>query len=237
MKESENSASMILFDRMLERIRTGRWPVGSKIPSERALMAEFGLSRVTIRESLSMLRALGVLSVSQGKASVVQKMDARMLGRMFPLMLSLEGERSYQQIFEVRLSIESRTSYLAALNRTDQDILKLEKILEQLKSHLARNVEASLESDLRFHIQIAKAAGNPLFPLLLEALSGFVAYVQFLSCKGDPVRRQRAIHFHESITQAIKDRDPERARVEMESHLRTSADRMLKSGVLKNQPQ
>ena len=117
MKESENSASMILFDRMLERIRTGRWPVGSKIPSERALMAEFGLSRVTIRESLSMLRALGVLSVSQGKASVVQKMDARMLGRMFPLMLSLEGERSYQQIFEVRLSIESRTSYLAALNR------------------------------------------------------------------------------------------------------------------------
>ncbi|MHC4386710.1 MAG: FCD domain-containing protein, partial [Planctomycetota bacterium] len=69
---------------------------------------------------------------------------------------------------------------------------------------------------------------------LLEAISGFVAYVQFLSCKGDPVRRERAVHFHESITQAIKDRDPERARVEMESHLRTSADRMLKSGLLGN---
>ncbi len=237
MANGEKPASMILFEEMLDRIRTGQWPVGSRIPSERVLMAEFGHSRVTIREALSMLRALGILSISQGKASVVQKMDAKLLGRLFPLMLSLEGERTYQQIFEVRLSIESRTAYLAALNRTKQDIDELERVLAILKSHLAQNIEQSLESDLRFHIRIAKASGNPLFPLLLEALSGFVAYVQFLSCKGDQVRRERALHFHESIVQAIRDQDPERARVEMESHLRTSADRMLKSGLLKKNSQ
>ena len=225
---------MTLFDSMLERIRENRWPVGSKIPSERSLMTEFGVSRVTIREALSMLRALGILSTSRGKVSAVQTMDTKILGRLFPLMFSLEGERSYQQIFEVRLSIESRTSYLAALNRTPEDLVKLENLLEQLKHHFEQNVEQPIELDLQFHIQIAKATGNPLFPLLLEAIRGFVAYVQILSCKGDPVRRELAVHFHESITQAIKDQDPERARVEMESHLRTSADKMLKSGILKN---
>lgn len=234
MRNSDTPASMVLFEQMLDRIRSGQWPVGSKIPSERCLMSEFGLSRVTIRETLSMLRALGVLSISQGKASIVQRMDAKILGRLFPLMLSLEGERTYQQIFEVRLSIESRTAYLAALNRTSEDMAELDTILKELKSHLDRNIEESLVPDLRFHIRIAKASGNPLFPLLLEALSGFVTYVQFLSCKGDQVRKERALHFHESIAQAIKDQDPERARVEMESHLRTSADRLLKSGLLKN---
>lgn len=237
MENSEKPASKALFEEMLDRIRSGRWRVGSRIPSERFLMGEFGHSRVTIREALSMLRALGILSTSQGKASIVQKMDAKLLGRLFPLMLSLEGERTYQQIFEVRLSIESRTAYLAALNRTDEDLAELDKILGILKSHIDEKIEDSLEPDLRFHIRIARATGNPLFPLILEALSGFIAYVQFLSCKGDQTRRERALHFHESIVQAIRDQDPERAHVEMEAHLRTSADRMLKSGVLKNPTQ
>lgn len=234
MEKASRSTSAILFEQMLEQIRTGRWAEGQKIPSERSLMAQFGVSRVSIRETLSMLRAFGVLSTSQGRRSVVQKMDSKILGKMFPLILSMKGESTYQQIFEVRLALESRTSYMAAVNRSEDDLHKLCRVLEELKTHLADDIEDSIESDLEFHIQIARSTGNPLFPLLLEAISGFVTYVQMLSCKGDPARRQRAFHFHESITEAIKDKDPERARVEMESHLRTSADRILKSGMLAN---
>lgn len=234
MEDFSKSTPSIIFEKMLERIRTGEWAEGEKIPSERSLMTRFGVSRVSIRETLSMLRALGVLSTSQGRRSVVQKMDSKMLGKMFPLILSMEGEKTYQQIFEVRLSLESRTSYLAALHRTEEDVNQLCETLQELKKHLVDDIENSIGADLQFHIQIAQSTGNPLFPLLLEALSGFVTYVQILSCKGDTARRQRALHFHESITEAIKDKDPERARVEMESHLRTSADRIIKSGVLIN---
>jgi GntR family transcriptional repressor for pyruvate dehydrogenase complex len=234
MKDSSKSTPAILFEEMLERIRTGQWPTGAKIPSERTLMARFGVSRVSVRETLSMLRALGVLSTSQGRRSVVQKMDSKVLGKMFPLILSLEGQKTYQQIFEVRLALESRTSYLAAVNRTESDLSELYRVLERLKKQLSEDLENSIDSDLQFHIQVARSTRNPLFPLMLEALSGFVKYVQVLSCKGDPARRERALHFHESVAEAIKDKDPERARVEMESHLRTSADRILKSGMLVN---
>ena len=234
MEESPKLMSAMLFEEMLEQIRSGHWAEGQKIPSERSLMARFGVSRVSIRETLSMLRAFGVLSTSQGRRSIVQKTDSKILGKMFPLILSMKGESTYQQIFEVRLALESRTSYMAAVNRTDEDLYELYEVLGELKRLLEDDLENSIEADLRFHIQIARSTGNPLFPLLLEALSGFVTYVQMISCKGDPARRQRALHFHESITEAIKDKDPEMARVEMESHLRTSADRILKSRMLTN---
>lgn len=128
-------------------------------------------------------------------------------------MLSLEGEQTYQQIFEVRLAIESRTAYLAALNRSEQDLKSLKELLELLTDQVEEDLEKSIETDLAFHIQIARATNNPLFPLLLEALSGFVTYVQLLSCKDNPVKRYRALQYHESIAEAIRDQDAERARV------------------------
>jgi hypothetical protein len=73
----------------------------------------------------------------------------------------------------------------------------------------------------------AEAAKNPLFPLLLRSLAGFVKYVARESCRGDLVRLRRAVQSHESITEAIHWKDPERARVEMEAHLHCSANRIL----------
>ena len=70
-------------------------------------------------------------------------------------------------------------------------------------------------------------SGNPLFPSLLEALAGFVTYAQEASCKDDAHRSRRAVLAHESIADALDDRDAERARVEMEAHLRYSATRRI----------
>ena len=81
--------------------------------------------------------------------------------------------------------------------------------------------------DLEFHLEIARASANPLFPTLLEALAGFVSFAQKESCRNDPVRGQRAVLSHESLVDAIRDADAERARVEMESHLRYSMTRKI----------
>ncbi|MBN1457386.1 MAG: FadR family transcriptional regulator [Sedimentisphaerales bacterium] len=233
MGNNQNLAAKVLFEKILDNIRLGIWPIGSAIPSERTLVSEFNVSRITVREALSMLKALGAISTSQGKRSVISPLDSNIISRLFPLMMSLQGEKTYEQIFEVRLAIESRTAYLAAVNRTEDDIVQIKALLEKLRIETSANIEQSIETDLQFHIQIAKSTQNPLFPALLNAISGFVTYVQVLSCRGNPVKRKRAMHFHETIADAIIGSDPERARVEMESHLRGSADKMLKSGMFK----
>jgi GntR family transcriptional repressor for pyruvate dehydrogenase complex len=227
MTQPKTSTAEWLHSQMLERIQTGQWAVGSSIPSERALMEEFGVSRIPIRESLQALRALGVLDISHGRCAVVKRIDVTSLGRLFPLIISMEGQQSFHQIFEVRLALESQTAYLAARRRSQQDLA----LLEELHAGFCRQVEAgdreSLSTDLKFHIQIATAAKNPLFPLLLEALAEYVKFVQKESCLGDAVRVRRAVQSHESILESIRWQDAERARVEMEAHLRYSASRIL----------
>jgi DNA-binding FadR family transcriptional regulator len=192
-------------------------------------MEEFGVSRVSIRESLSTLRALGVLDVGHGRCAVVKRIDISALGRLFPLILSMEGQQSFHQIFEVRLALESQTAYLAARRRSQQDVAQL----TELHAHYCRQVLAgdqeSLTTDLAFHLEIAVAAKNPLFPLMLQALAEYVKFVQKESCLGDAVRVQRAVQSHESILESIRWQDAERARVEMEAHLRYSASRILEA--------
>jgi GntR family transcriptional repressor for pyruvate dehydrogenase complex len=224
MARKPESTVELLFEKMLARIRSGQWPVGAPIPSERLLMKEFGVSRIPVRESLSMMRALGIIETHHGSSPTVQKMNSEILGQIFPLILSLEDEQTYEYVFEIRLALESRTAYLAALNRTKDDLQSLEKLLELVRDHIENDLEASAEADLAFHIQIAEATKNPLFPLILKLISSFVTYAQILSCKDNTVKRHRALELHQLIVEAIRDKDADGARIQMESHLRSSAN-------------
>jgi len=231
MAERKKLTTELIFEKMLTQIRTGNWPVGAAIPSERKLMEMYKVSRISVREALAKLRAFGLIQISQGKSTTVCKMNAEIFGKLFPLMLTIEGEQAFENIFEVRLALESRTSYLASLHRTQKDIDQIQFLLDLLQHQNTAALEQFIETDLKFHLSIAIASQNPLFRLLLEALSDFIRYVQVISYNQGSINRRSACHFHESIAEAIIDQDPERARVEMESHLRASANRMIKSGI------
>ena len=224
------SVSETVYKKMLKSIRAGEWTVGSSIPSERSLIDRYGVSRIVIREAVSMLRGLGVVDVSHGRRTRVRKIDAEIFGQLLPVMLSSGGQRTLEQIFEVRRTIESRSAYLAALSRTEEQLNQLQLLQARFRKQLrSATRSASLKTDLRFHLQIADATQNPLFPIMLEAISHFVLFGQAESCKDDPVRRQRAVAAHQAIVEAIAARDAERASVEMEAHLRYSASRVMDS--------
>lgn len=232
MHENPGSKVEWLTRAMLDRIRCGEWRVGALVPGERVLMEQFGTSRIALREALATLRALGVLDTEQGRGSTVRRIDATILEQLLPLMLSLEGEQPFEQTFELRLALESRTAYLAALRRTDDELDQLDRLVTEFRGQVEGKLEGAIATDIAFHMAVARAAHNPLFPTVLQAVSEFVKYVQTISCTNNPLRRGRAVQAHESIAEAIRDRDAERARVEMESHLRYSALRILRSGVL-----
>ncbi|QDV43848.1 HTH-type transcriptional regulator LutR [Stieleria neptunia] len=224
---SSATSTETVFQQMLQNVQSGDWESGSEIPSERSLIDEFGVSRIAIREALSMLRGLGVVDISHGRRTRVKPIGSETLGNLLPLMLLCGGQRTFDQVFEVRLAIESQTASLAARRRTDEHLVKLDILLQRFRDAMTSAESDAQPVDLEFHLEIARAADNPLFPVLLEALAGFVAFAQKESCRNDLNRRQRAILAHESIVEAIRDQDTDRARVEMESHLRYSMTRKI----------
>lgn len=216
-----------VFRNMLRNVQSGEWPVGSPIPSERSLIGDFGVSRIAVREALSMLRGLGVLDIGHGRRTLVRKVDSETFAQLLPLMLASSGQESFDRIFEVRLALETASAHLAATRRTEEQLETLWELVSKYEQHASKGSEDATALDLQFHLAIAQASDNPLFPVLLESLSAFVFFVQKESCRDDEVRLQRAIYAHQAITEAIADRDAERARVEMEAHLRYSAARKL----------
>jgi GntR family transcriptional repressor for pyruvate dehydrogenase complex len=217
---------------MLDSICAGEWPVGSSIPSERALIDRFGVSRISIREGVSMLRGLGVVDVSHGRRTRVRKIDTNILDQLLPLMLALDGQRTFQQIFDVRIALESRASFLAAASRTNAQLEKIQNLARKYRRQVRTSSTSALKTDLEFHLTIADATGNPLFSVLLAAIARLVVFGQTESCKDDPERRRRAVRAHQAIAEAIADQDSERAQAEMEAHLRYSASRVLDSSEL-----
>lgn len=227
MTENKGQTTDSIRETILERIRSGQWPAGTALPSERELMDEFQVSRIPLREALAGLRALGVLHTRAGSGTRVQRVDARTVARLLPLLVTLEGERTFAQVFELRLALEAQTAALAALRHTEPDARSLRACLDRLRADLDANLDEAVDTDLNFHIAIARATQNPLFEVLMRTLAELVKHVQVESCKDDPVRRRRAFDAHTAIAEAILARDADRARAEMEAHLRYSASRQL----------
>lgn len=216
--EKRQSTTSRLYESMIQLIESGEWEVGKAIPSERNLMTQFGVSRIAVREALSMLRALGALEISHGKSTTVRKISSGTLAKLFPLMLSMEGEQSLTHVFEVRRGLELQTARLAALKRTANDLNTLTELAQRFDSYNTDTPE-SIESDHQFHVHIAKATGNPLLFVLLNVLGSYVKYAQRESGKHDPEQHHRASEAHHEILQAITDRNPDLAQKKMEQHL------------------
>jgi GntR family transcriptional repressor for pyruvate dehydrogenase complex len=169
-----------------------------------------------------MLRSLGVLDTGHGRKSIVRHVGTDLLERILPLVCALEPGGSYRQVFEVRLALEVPAAGLAALRRTKADLQRLEELADEYASQ--EIVGHYPRTDLEFHLQVAQATQNPLITTLLNVISRYVIAVQSQSWdSGVPVAWDRAKQAHYSILDAIRAQDPDRARVEMEAHLRYTA--------------
>lgn len=223
MDRSQPSLADDLLQRMLDRVRSGAWRPGTAIPSQRELVSEFGVSGVPLREALSMMKTLGILDIHHGRRSVIRRLDTQVLEQLFPLVFCLEGQQSFSQIYDLRLTLEPKAAYFAAQRRTEADIDELTRLVTLHREHVEAGDAAFFEADQRFHGRIADATGNPFFAVLQKVFAAFVIQAQVHGCSHSHERRLRAAIAHESILDAIATRDAPRASVEMEAHLRYGA--------------
>ncbi len=196
---------------------------GDRLPAERELAAQFGVSRTVVREAVRALMAKGMVEVRQGSGTIIRTPTASALVQpMTMLMRGGQKELDYPKVAEVRRLIEVEIAGLAAERRTIEDIHSMETILAGInKARLT--CEDFVDWDIAFHAALAKATANELLGVLLESVSSVLRQIRELGykVKGTP---DRALSFHKSILEQVKLGSVKGARAAMEAHLEESAE-------------
>jgi GntR family transcriptional repressor for pyruvate dehydrogenase complex len=211
----ERRLSDKVADMMLETILSDRLQVGDRLPSERELGEQFGVSRTVIREAIRALVTKGVIDVRSGSGLRVAAVDANAVSESMSLFLR-GGTLDFEKVHEVRAVLEVHLAGLAAERATDDDVAQLRGIHERMQSETA-DVEAAARDDLEFHRAIARATHNELFLLLMDSIGSSLIDIrrENLGSGSAPMTLSQ----HESILEAIAAHDPDAARTAMRIHL------------------
>lgn len=162
-----NSLADEVAKRLQEQISLGTYKPGEKLPTEPALMQVFGVGRSSIREAVRILANSGVLRVQQGLGTFVETSTG--IEEPFPQRIK---RAAMTEIDEVRLVLEMKIAQKAALNRTAEDIEKMEGHLKKRKeAALANDMVGAIAADINFHIAIAEASGNSILTDLYRTVA------------------------------------------------------------------
>ena len=188
--------------------------LGERLPSEIELAKEFQVSRTVIRESMRQLEILGLVKIKKGPKGGIFANDHFDK----PLSASLGGLLEFGQvtpdnIFAIRLLVEPFSTAEAAKWATDLDINILHALLEKSKKNI-NDVDYLQNNRGKFHVQLAKASGNPILAMFMNSL--IEIFREYLVDFKDLKFEQQAVQSHWKILEAIQSRNPEDARQIME---------------------
>lgn len=192
---------------------------GDKLPSERMLSEKFEVSRNNVREAIQKLEFYGLLKSRPQSGTFVANIGVTALNGMIEDILRLD-EPDFKSLVETRILLELKTSRLAAIRRTEEDLVQLEEALQAYKTKVL-NGDDAVQEDLLFHLAIAKASGNSTmntFMLIItpEIITNFEKH--HVCDKG---LAQEGIAEHEEIYDAILKQDPQLAKEKMKVHFKT----------------
>ena len=204
-------------DRMLDIIVAKRLAPGDRLPSERELGEQFGVSRTVIREAVRALVAKGVVEVVTGSGLRISAANASNVRESMSLFLR-NSTFDYGKMHEVRKMFEMQIAGLAAERSTADDLTRLAEIHTAMEAVLldGTDVEAAAMYDLEFHRAIARATQNELFLILMDAIGEALLEVRRANLE---VNGQETIRQHRRILECIVGRDIAGALDAMSSHL------------------
>lgn len=193
---------------LLEAIKTGRLHRGDKLPSERRLSEQLGVSRVSVREGLRMLELLEVVVVRQGRGAFIVSDDVRPSGRLLRHWLRSHRDEVLE-LLEVREALETAAAASAAAHGAR---IQLPEVVPSTE------IEGLVANDLQFHNAIANASGNPILASLIAELNGILEESRFAMFAIDG-RARKSHADHQAIVEAITSRDSEAASRAMQEHI------------------
>ena len=203
-----------------EAILNKKYLPGSKLPSENELCKMFGVSRTSVREAVQILNTHGLVSIEKGRGIFVKNISSESVSNSMLKFLEHRFEGDYCfDLIHARQIIEPGIAYLAALNRTDDDLCKLEKDINDIKENNGDFVKHG-EYDMSFHMHLAYASQNKLLPLLLKPIHRLMPTVKSNIMANVDDAKDAAVVWHTKIFENVKNQDPEGAKNSMVAHLK-----------------
>ena len=207
---------------LLKQIISGTYSPGAPLPTEYELAQRQGVSRLTLREAIGILRQKGIIEVRRGRGTFVRPhadwspFDPLVLGaRAFDREDDLQ---SMERLLEARRIVETGVAELAAKRRVPADLAVMTAEVEKMRQ-AGRDVDRFVEGDLGFHDALLAATKNPVIEVLFAPLRELLhAHRRSTSHLGRD--RAQAIRSHLSILDAVTAGDSDAARMAMAEHLR-----------------
>jgi len=212
---------------LLKLIEAGKYPPGSKLPTEMELAAQFGVSRIPIREALSVLRAAGVINSRQGGGSFVEERNGSSI--FSNIQIENDDAELIRHLFEMRKILEPEAAYLAALRRTPEQLERMREALQWLEAELADDSKIGMEADMEFHRSMFLATHNPVMIQAMENLSSLyerALQITLQSNLGLKQKRKAVYQEHLNILSAIEMEEPELAKIQCAIHLKNAEKKL-----------
>jgi len=218
------STASVVARQLLDELGKEQFVSGTRLPSEREMADTLGVGRSTLREAMSALDLLGIIEVRPGSGSYLRADSSQLLPQALKWGLML-GQPENQDLIEVREHLEILAAKLAATRATDDDVARLEVLIEAMKD-AGSNVEAFVDADIAFHLETAVIARNSVLEGVLESIRALLEawFDRTLRVEGT---MSATLREHELVFDAIRNRDPIEAENRMKS-LMEAADLRLK---------
>ncbi len=215
---NKTSTVETLVNSLMERINNGVYTPGSKLPSERILQDELGVGRLALREALNRLSAMGIIETTHGKGTfVLDRLKSRTLKNMLIPHFALSSSERLKELVDARAMIESEIAGLAAQQRSDDDIRRLESILSQ-EVDQSTSPEVIAYMDLQFHQELSLIIDNHFLVLMHEAITSHIRIFlnAFVTNKANPAE---VLNAHRPILEAIRRGNADDARNLVRLHI------------------
>jgi GntR family transcriptional repressor for pyruvate dehydrogenase complex len=224
--DKKQSLSDDVIDQIKTLAKNAAFVPGAKLPSERDLAKQLGVSRPSVRQALSTLVQMGVLQTRQGSGTVLADSSANILRAPFELLMLIENPSAYE-LYEIRELIEVHLAGRAAERRTDEDLATLESLLKQMGD--ASSDDGQLVAlDVAFHAAVAAAAHAPIAERMCECLQEGIR-----SCMESTLvaiyDRDRSFRVHVEIVEGIRSQSATEARRAMTIHMAMATDELKRT--------
>ncbi len=196
-------------------IESGRWPLGSKIPTEEELVRMLGVGRGVVREALATLKAFGLIESKPGRGTFVTGSPSELV----TWIVAIGSDQ--HDLLEARYGIDSWINYLAARRATPADVEHISGLVQQMEDAIASNksLDDFNELDNAFHSALADATHNSVLARLDVLMHASLAHSRRANITTNALLEE-AMRSHHEVAQAVRDHDGERASIAKRCSLR-----------------
>ncbi|HWN31693.1 MAG TPA: FadR/GntR family transcriptional regulator, partial [Pseudonocardia sp.] len=190
-----------LVERLLDYIHSERLKVGDRLPAERELATQLGVSRASVSQALVALEVQGVIDVRHGDGAVILDVPAER-----QILAALRARRNrLREVIEAREALEVKLAALAAERRTPQDLEAIDDALGKMTGEVAQG-DRGVTGDEHFHAAVTAAAHSGLLAGLMTEIAELIRESRIESL-AQPGRPEQSLRAHRKVADAIQGGD------------------------------